>query len=65
MESVQQPAPGPGEVLTGLALSLCVPLVGFIVGTVWFSRGGRSVAAGATALAFALGALVFWLGFTY
>ncbi len=65
MESVQEPAPALGEVVAGLVLSLCVPLVGFVVGTVWFGRGGRSVAAGAIALAFALAALVFWLGFTY
>jgi hypothetical protein len=65
VESVEQPAPGLGEVLAGLALSLCVPLVGFVVGTMWFSRGGRSAAAGSTALAFALAALVFWLGFSY
>jgi positive regulator of sigma E activity len=64
MQSVQPP-PALGEVLAGLLLSLTVPLVGFVVGGMWLSRGGRCVAAGATASAFAIAALAFWLAFTY
>ena len=65
MESLRDDAPGAGEVLAGLLLSMLVPLVGFVVGGVWLARGGRAVAAGAVATALAVGALVFWLGFTY
>jgi hypothetical protein len=65
MESVRDDAPGTGEVLAGLLLSLLVPLVGFLVGGVWLARGGRAVAAGTVATALALGALGFWLGFTF
>jgi hypothetical protein len=64
MESLQPP-PSAGEVLAGLLLSLTVPLVGFVVGGAWLSRGGRCVAAGATASAFAVAALAFWLAFSF
>ena len=64
MEHLRQP-PALGEIVAGLVLSLTVPLVGFVVGGVWCSRGGRCLAAGATAVAFAIGALAFWLAFSY
>ena len=58
--------PGPGELLAGLVLSVAVPLVGFAVGGLWLTRGGRAMAtAGAAASVLAVAALGFWLGFTF
>jgi hypothetical protein len=65
MESAQQ-SPAPGELVAGLLISVAVPLVGFTVGGLWLTRGGRGMAAaGATASALAVASLVFWLGFTF
>jgi hypothetical protein len=65
MERMRQD-PAPGELLAGLVLSVAVPLVGFAVGGLWLTRGGRAMAAaGTTASALAIVALGFWLGFTF
>jgi hypothetical protein len=59
-------SPAPGELVAGLVLSVAVPLVGFAVGGLWLTRGGRAmVAAGAAASGLAVAALGFWLGFTF
>jgi hypothetical protein len=69
MESVAAPfeqPPTAGEAVAGLLLSLLVPLIGFIVGSLWMARGGRgSVAAGAASLALACAGLGFWVAFTF
>jgi hypothetical protein len=65
MERMRQ-NPAPSELVAGLVLSIAVPLVGFAVGGLWLTRGGRTmVAAGGLASAHAVGALAFWLGFTF
>lgn len=65
MEGTRQ-VPAPGELLAGLLLAVAVPLVGFAVGGLWLTRGGRAMAAaGACASTLAVAALGFWLGFTF
>ena len=67
MESVatfEQP-PTVGEAVAGLLLSLLVPLIGFIVVSLWMARGSRSIPAGIGALALACMGLGFWVAFTF
>jgi hypothetical protein len=68
MESVAAPFEQPptgSEAVAGMLLSLLVPLIGFVVGSLWMARGSRSVPAGAAALALACMGLGFWIAFTF